>query len=209
MPGEKVLVTGESGTGKSTLVRALVGLWPWGEGDIEMPAGTKSVLVAAAAICADRHTPTGCQLSRTRPIAGAWKRLRKSLKKVGLGHLVERLEEEGHRGTKPYRAGRNSAWRLRECSFIGPTIIVLDEATAALDSREPGSIDGAFVPGARRSHRRQLGHRPNSKPFMTARSFSSVGTGVQSLSATYLISKPDGLLDRLLQWRAAPTSEWR
>jgi putative ATP-binding cassette transporter len=28
--GEKVLVVGESGTGKSTLVRADVGLWPWG-----------------------------------------------------------------------------------------------------------------------------------------------------------------------------------
>jgi vitamin B12/bleomycin/antimicrobial peptide transport system ATP-binding/permease protein len=33
-PGEKVLVAGESGTGKSTLVRAIAGLWPWGEGEI-------------------------------------------------------------------------------------------------------------------------------------------------------------------------------
>ena len=28
--GERVLVAGESGTGKSTLVRAIAGLWPWG-----------------------------------------------------------------------------------------------------------------------------------------------------------------------------------
>ena len=33
-PGEKVLVVGESGTGKSTLVRAIAGLWPWGGGEI-------------------------------------------------------------------------------------------------------------------------------------------------------------------------------
>src|SRR5206468_9072056 len=33
-PGEKVLVAGESGTGKSTLVRAISGLWAWGEGEI-------------------------------------------------------------------------------------------------------------------------------------------------------------------------------
>ena len=35
-PGEKVLVVGESGTGKSTLVRAIAGLWPWGAGEILM-----------------------------------------------------------------------------------------------------------------------------------------------------------------------------
>jgi putative ATP-binding cassette transporter len=33
-PGEKVLVVGESGTVKSTLVRAIAGLWPWGRGEI-------------------------------------------------------------------------------------------------------------------------------------------------------------------------------
>src|SRR5262249_51479980 len=34
--GERVLVVGESGTGKSTLVRAIAGLWPWGTGEIEI-----------------------------------------------------------------------------------------------------------------------------------------------------------------------------
>ena len=34
-PGEWVLVAGESGTGKSTLVRAIAGLWPWGGGSVD------------------------------------------------------------------------------------------------------------------------------------------------------------------------------
>ena len=33
-PGERLLVAGESGTGKSTLVRAIAGLWPWGGGSV-------------------------------------------------------------------------------------------------------------------------------------------------------------------------------
>ena len=32
-PGGKVPVVGETVTGKSTLVRAIVGLWPWGEAE--------------------------------------------------------------------------------------------------------------------------------------------------------------------------------
>src|SRR5436309_10664380 len=44
-PGERVLVAGESGTGKSTLVRAIAGLWPWGEGNIEVSADAKMFLM--------------------------------------------------------------------------------------------------------------------------------------------------------------------
>ena len=45
MPGERVLVAGESGTGKSTLVRAIAGLWPWGEGNVQVASGAKMFLM--------------------------------------------------------------------------------------------------------------------------------------------------------------------
>src|SRR5271163_738107 len=37
--GERVLVVGESGAGKTLLFRALAGLWPWGSGSVTHPAG--------------------------------------------------------------------------------------------------------------------------------------------------------------------------
>ncbi|WP_342640305.1 ABC transporter ATP-binding protein/permease [Rhodoligotrophos ferricapiens] len=37
-PGERVLITGESGSGKTLLFRALGGLWPWGAGRIGLPS---------------------------------------------------------------------------------------------------------------------------------------------------------------------------
>jgi vitamin B12/bleomycin/antimicrobial peptide transport system ATP-binding/permease protein len=40
-PGERVLVAGESGTGKSTLIRAIAGLWPWGRGSVEVAPGAR------------------------------------------------------------------------------------------------------------------------------------------------------------------------
>ncbi|MGB6310672.1 MAG: ABC transporter ATP-binding protein/permease [Steroidobacteraceae bacterium] len=37
--GERVLIVGESGTGKTLLFRTLAGLWPWGAGQIAQPTG--------------------------------------------------------------------------------------------------------------------------------------------------------------------------
>jgi putative ATP-binding cassette transporter len=38
-PGERLLIVGDTGTGKTLLFRALAGLWPWGAGRITRPRG--------------------------------------------------------------------------------------------------------------------------------------------------------------------------
>src|SRR5262249_12894305 len=39
--GQATLITGASGTGKSTLFRALAGIWPFGRGHVHVPAGAR------------------------------------------------------------------------------------------------------------------------------------------------------------------------
>lgn len=45
-PGERVAIVGPSGAGKTTLLRAIAGLWPFGSGRIELPAGRRVLFLS-------------------------------------------------------------------------------------------------------------------------------------------------------------------
>ena len=92
-PGERILVMGESGTGKSTLVRAIAGLWPWGKGEIFIPRKAKLFLMPQYP-----YVPLG-GLRRvvTYPLSSSQvddEKLHELLNVVGLDYLADRLDEE-------------------------------------------------------------------------------------------------------------------
>jgi putative ATP-binding cassette transporter len=130
-PGERVLVAGESGTGKSTLVRAISGLWPWGEGTVQVQKGAKIFLMPQKA-----YVPTGTlHRAATYPAPPEEKSeedVAEALKKVGLKHLIDRIEEEGP-WDQTLSGGEKQRLAFARIMLHEPDIIVLDEATSALD----------------------------------------------------------------------------
>src|SRR5207245_2551611 len=118
-PGERLLVAGESGTGKSTLVRAVAGLWPWGSGSVDFHAGRRLFMLPQRP-----YIPTGTLRRATAYPAAAdnWKKgeINAALDKVGLGYLKDRLEEDAP-WDQTLSAAKSSASPSRACCCTAPT----------------------------------------------------------------------------------------
>ena len=131
--GERLLVAGESGTGKSTLVRAIAGLWPWGGGSVNFHPDRWLFMLPQKS-----YVPSGTlRRAAAYPAAAEdWtvEQIGEALDKVGLGHLKGKIEEEA-----PWDQTLSGGEKQR-LAFAGlllhkPDIIVLDEATSALDAK--------------------------------------------------------------------------
>ncbi|MET3596541.1 putative ATP-binding cassette transporter [Mesorhizobium shonense] len=132
-PGERVLVAGESGTGKSTLVRAIAGLWPWGGGSVDFHADRRLFMLPQRS-----YIPTGTLRRAVAYPAAAdkWtvKKISAALDKVGLGYLKDRLEEDAP-WDQTLSGGEKQRLAFARLLLHEPDIVVLDEATSALDEK--------------------------------------------------------------------------
>jgi putative ATP-binding cassette transporter len=163
MPGEKVLIIGESGTGKSTLARALAGAWSCGTGDIDIRAGAKLLVSPQRP-----YLPMGTlRRAVSYPDAAesrSVEEIAKVLEKVELDYLVGRLDED-----KPWdqilSGGEKQRLAFARILLYRPNIIVLDEATAALDSQSQDRVMELLSQELRDATIVSIGHRAKLADF--------------------------------------------
>jgi putative ATP-binding cassette transporter len=145
--GQRWLVTGASGSGKSTILRAIAALWPYGKGHIDLPKKGKIQFLPQVSY----FPVASLREALAYPAAGdAYKdaAYETVLEMSQLSHLKDRLSETANWG-QILSGGERQRLAFARVFLQRPDYLFLDEATASLDLENEEALYAtllAFLP---------------------------------------------------------------
>ena len=159
--GHSVVITGRTGSGKSTLFRVLAGIWPFGHGAVQIPPGSfflpQRPYIPLGTL---RHVityPNAVDAFSQEDIAVA-------LTDAGLPQLVERLDSDDN-WPQRLSGGEQQRVALARALLAKPEWIFLDEATASLDPAAESDLYAVLKARLPHTTLVSIAHRPSVAAF--------------------------------------------
>ena len=132
-PGEALVITGQSGTGKTTLLRSLAQMWPFTSGTLHRPTDQHETMFLSQL----PYVPLGDLRTVVSYPADSGEisdaDLQSTLSRVSLSHLTGRLNETQD-WAKVLSPGEQQRVAFARILLTRPKAVFLDEATSALDA---------------------------------------------------------------------------
>jgi ABC-type uncharacterized transport system fused permease/ATPase subunit len=136
LPGDRVYLKGRNGCGKSSLLKAIAGLWPYGAGDISLKDGARMMFAGQEPDIPDRLTLKELACYPEHGEAFTDIAVADILSRVGLGQFIAAMNAELYHGNvwrNVLSGGQKQRLVLARILLQAPDILLLDESISALD----------------------------------------------------------------------------
>ena len=160
--GERLLIQGASGIGKSTLLRAIAGIWPFAEGEVSYPLHQLRLSLSQKP-----YLPLGTLREAFYYPHVAHQQdaeFEEILRLTNLTHLSLELDEE-----KPWShilsIGEQQRIAIARALLLKPDLLFMDEATSALDEATESILYQALIERLPNAIMISIGHRNTLRQF--------------------------------------------
>jgi putative ATP-binding cassette transporter len=162
-PGDRALITGVSGSGKSTFFRAVSGIWPYGSGTVRVPENARVLFLPQKA-----YLPIGSLREVVRypdlatPVDDSV--VSQVLHDVQLPQLADRLDETAHWGNR-LSGGEQQRLAIARALLYRPDWLFLDETTSSLDEASEAHLYRLLNERLPKTGIISIGHRPSLRQW--------------------------------------------